>query len=202
MPGPAPRVPFVGLTGGLGAGKSTALAALADLGAATISSDQVVHELLASPEVHEAVVERFGEGVVCNGAVDRAAVAARVFDCQEDRAWLEELLWPRVRERVAAWRSHVEAMETPPPAAVVETPLLFEAGMEATFDRTIAIVAEEALRAERAGARGHDAVEERARRQLSQEEKSQRADFTVRNDGSLDELKLTLCRVLATLERP
>lgn len=196
---PAPRVPFVGLTGGLGAGKSTALAALAELGAATLSTDAVVHELLATDELRTLLVERFGDGVAPNGSIDRAAVAERVFGDPAQREWLEGQLWPRVASRVAAWRAQVEAADPPPPAAVVETPLLFEAGMEAVYDLTLAVVAEESLREERARARGHEAIAERAGRQLSQEEKSQRADFTVRNDGTPDELKSQLSRVLATM---
>jgi dephospho-CoA kinase len=72
--------------------------------------------------------------------------------------------------------------------------------MEGVFDRTIAVVADEAVREERAAARGHASVAERAERQLTQAEKAQKADFTVRNDGSLDELKESLSRVLAKLE--
>ena len=69
--------------------------------------------------------------------------------------------------------------EPPPPALVVEMPLLFEAGIEAAYDATIAVVADEAVRAERAAARGHEAVDERAARQLTQDEKAQRATFVV-----------------------
>src|SRR5437588_296117 len=97
----ATAVPFVGLTGGLGAGKSTALAALARLGAAVISSDAVVHELYREREMRDAVVERFGSEVAPEGQVDRAALARRAFATGEDRAWLEQLLWPRVGARVA-----------------------------------------------------------------------------------------------------
>lgn len=198
----AGRVPFVGLTGGLGAGKSTALATLAELGAETLSADAVVHELLGSAEVRDALVARFGDGVLDGaGAVDRAAVAARVFGEPEDRAWLEGLLWPRVGARIAAWREQLDRATPPPPAAVVEVPLLFEAGMEAVFDHTIAVVADEALRAERADARGHTAVAERAGRQLSQEEKAARADHVVRNDGGIEELRAELSKALATITR-
>ena len=98
--------PFVGLTGGIGAGKSEALAALARLGAATLSTDAVVHELYADPEVRDAVVARWGPDVAPGGVVDRAAVARRAFAAPEERAWLEGLLWPRVGARVAAWRAH------------------------------------------------------------------------------------------------
>ena len=102
-------------------------------------------------------------------------------------------------QRVAEWRREVEALDPPPRAAVVEVPLLFESGMEAGFDATIAVVADEALREERAAARGHAALAERAGRQLTQAEKSQRADFEVRNDGTLEELRETLWQVLAKL---
>jgi dephospho-CoA kinase len=139
---------------------------------------------------------RLGPEVAPNGVVDRAKVAELVFGDDGARGWLEGMLWPRVGERVASWRAEVG----PERVAVVEVPLLFESGMESAFDTTIAVVADEAIRERRAAARGHAAVAERAGRQLTQEEKADRADFTVRNDGSLDELKETLSRILATLD--
>jgi dephospho-CoA kinase len=196
------RVPFVGLTGGLGAGKSEALRALAELGAATLSTDAVVHELLAGEELRAIVVERLGEDVAPGGALDRSLIAERVFGDEEARAWLEGELWPRVGVRVAEWKQEVDALDPPPRAAVVEVPLLFESGMDAAFDATIAVVADEAVRAERAGARGHASVTERTGRQLTQEEKAHRASYEVRNDGSLNELRETLSRVLARLDSP
>jgi dephospho-CoA kinase len=192
-------IPFVGLTGGLGAGKSEALRALADLGAATLSTDAVVHELLASDEVRDVLVQQLGAEVAPDGRVDRTKVAERVFGNDEARVWLEGVLWPRVGERMARWRAGLEEAEDPPRAAVVEVPLLFESGMEPVFDATIAVVADEQLREERAAARGHASVAERAGRQLSQEEKARRADFTVRNDGSLEALIAALSQVLARL---
>jgi dephospho-CoA kinase len=194
------RVPFVGLTGGIAAGKSEALRALERLGAATLSSDEVVHELQTTGEVREALIERFGDAVAPDGQVDRGAVAEVVFGDDEHRKWLEGLLWPRVGERIAAWREEQDRVDPRPRAAVVEVPLLFEAGMEAVFDRTIAVVADEPTRSERAGARGHRGVESRTSRQLSQEEKARRADVVVRNDGSLDDLERELSSALATME--
>jgi dephospho-CoA kinase len=193
-------VPFVGLTGGLGAGKSEALDALRELGAATLSTDTVVHELLATPNLRDLVSSRLGPGVVRDGSLDRSAIAQRVFADEEARRWLEGVLWPRVGERVGAWRAEAESANPTPRAAVVEVPLLFESGMEVIFDRTIAVVADEAVRVERAGRRGHAALAERTGRQLTQEQKAQRADFTVRNDGSLDALRKTLSLVLGKLE--
>jgi dephospho-CoA kinase len=196
----AGRVPFVGLTGGLGAGKSEALRALGELGAATLSSDAVVHDLLQGDELRTLVEARLGPDVVRDGALDRPAIAARVFGDDQARAWLEGELWPRVGQRVASWREEVERAAPAPRAAVVEVPLLFESGMEAVFDRTIAVVADEAVRDERAAARGHASVAERTGRQLTQAEKAEKADFTVHNDGSLGELKESLSHVLGKLE--
>jgi dephospho-CoA kinase len=151
----------------------------------------VVHELLESDDVRAELASRFGTDF----GSDRSLIAERVFGNEADRAWLEGLLWPLVGERVAAWRASLPEDQV----AVVEVPLLFESGMESVFDATIAVIADESLRSARAAARGHAAVDERAGRQLSQAEKAQRADFTVRNDGSLEELRETLSRVLATL---
>ncbi len=197
MSSPVRRVPFIGLTGGLGAGKSEALRTLAELGAATLSTDELAHVVLAAER--DAVVERLGPEVAPGGEIDRSLVAERVFGDEEARGWLEGFLWPRVGARVMEWRAEMEAARPAPPALVVEVPLLFESGMEAIFDRTIAVVAEEGLRERRAGARGHAAVAAREQRQLSQEEKAQRADYTVRNDGTLQELKVVLSRILAKL---
>jgi len=200
MPGVG-QVPFVGLTGGIGSGKSAALTALDELGAATLSADAVVHELLGSDELRDAIVERFGSDVLdSEGLIDRSAVAARVFGQAGERAWLEGLLWPRVGARIVEWRAEVDASEPRPPAAFVEVPLLFESGMESVFDATIAVVADEQLRAERANARGHTAVAERADRQLTQQDKADRAGYVVRNDGTREELKAELSHVLATIK--
>jgi dephospho-CoA kinase len=192
-------VPFVGLTGGMGAGKSTALAALSRLGAAVLSTDAVVHELYESPQMRDAVVARFGSEVAPEGVVDRAELARRAFADEHQRAWLEGLLWPQVGARVAAWLGEVRAQTPPPRAAVVETPLLFEAGMDAIYDATIAVIASEPLRRERAAGRGHAVAEERASRQLSQEEKARRASFVVRNEGSEGELETELSAILDKL---
>ena len=194
-------IPFVGLTGGLGAGKSTALAAFERLGAATLSTDAVVHDLYAGDEVRDAVVDRWGPDMAPGGVVDRSAVAAKAFASDEERRWLEELLWPRVGQRVSKWREEVAARETPPPAAVVETPLLFEAGLEGLYDATVAVVAPEEIRAARAAERGHAAVDERAARQLPQEEKARRATYTVENSGSVADLEARLSDVLSALNR-
>jgi dephospho-CoA kinase len=197
--GPRSGPPFVALTGGIGAGKSEALAALGRLGAATLSADAVVHALYEEPEVRDAVVARWGAEVAPDGAVDRAAVARRAFATPEDRAWLEGFIWPRVRARTAAWRT-AQALRRPAPSAlVVEVPLLFESDGAGLYDATIAVVADEAVRAQRAAARGHAAVDERTARQLSQAEKAARATFVVANSGTREALEQELSDVLAKL---
>ncbi len=192
-------IAFIGLTGGIGAGKSTALDALERLGAAVISTDRVVHDLYEDDLVKGAISDRFGDSVVSSGVVDRGALAGRAFATDKDRAWLEGLLWPLVRERVGAWRQGLEDLSPPPRAAVVEVPLLFEAGMERAYDATIAVIADEDVRAQRAGSRGHQALAERSARQLSQKEKAQRATYVVVNDGTLDDLQSKLSAVLDKL---
>jgi dephospho-CoA kinase len=198
-------VPFVGLTGGMGAGKSTALDALARLGAAVLSTDAVVHELYGREELRAVLVERWGDGVAPGGVVDRAAVAQRAFANAEERAWLEGQLWPLVGAEMMNWleraRSEPAAGGARPRAAVVEVPLLFESGMEAAFDATIAVVSDEELRRERASRRGHALEDERAARQLPQEEKARRATYVVRNDGAPNDLERELSAVLEKLTR-
>jgi dephospho-CoA kinase len=195
---------LIGLTGGMGAGKSTALGALERLGAAVLSTDAVVHELYAGDPLREAVVARWGPDLAPGGVVDRTAIAERAFANDEDREWLERLLWPLVGERISAWLRKVRAArvngEAPPRVAVVEAPLLFEAGMEKLCDATIAVVAAEKLRTVRAGGRAHALIDERVARQLSQEEKARRATFVVRNDGTEEDLERALSEVLEKLE--
>ena len=194
----APLV-FIGLTGGIGAGKSEALAAFARLGAATLSTDAVVHELLDTPEVRALLVERLGASVAPDEHTDRRAVAEVVFERPGEREWLEGLLWPRVRARVADWRAQVEAARPRAGVAVVEVPLLFEAGADYGFDATVAVVADDAVRAARAEARGQAGLEARSARQLTQDEKARRATFVARNDGDLERLERELESVLAKM---
>jgi dephospho-CoA kinase len=156
-----------------------------------------VHELYSDDDVVSAVVGRFGDAIERDGVIDRAALARVAFATASDREWLEGLLWPRVGERMAAWRSSLVPGEVR--AAVVEVPLLFESGMDGAFDATIAVVAAEDLRASRAGARGHEALEERSARQLSQQEKAHRATYVVVNDGTVEELESKLSSMLEML---
>ena len=188
----------IGLTGGIAAGKSEALAAFERLGAATLSSDAVVHELLESEQLQRRLVERWGREVAPPEGVDRAGIGGIVFADPDELAWLESQIHPLVGARTAEW------LRSLPPGsefAVVEVPLLFEGGREDLFDTTVAVVAGEEVRRERAAARGHALVDEREARQLSQQEKAARAEHVVANDGSLEDLERDLSALLAKLRR-
>jgi dephospho-CoA kinase len=143
------------------------------------------------------VVARWGEEVAPDGVVDRAAVARHAFVNDDERGFLESLIWPRVGQRIVEWREAETARD--PAALVIEVPLLFESGMDHGFDATIAVVADETVRRERAAARGHQSVDERTARQLTQEEKAERATYVVANSGTIEELESRLSDVLAKL---
>ena len=189
---------LIGLTGGIAAGKSEALRILGELGAETLSTDAVVHELLDGDEVRGELVERWGPEVVEGGRVDRSKLAGIVFEDPEELAWLVALLHPLVGRHVAAWR---EEMQTGGGGgiAVVEVPLLFEGSMAEIFDATVAVVADDELRRRRAETRGTDALEGRSARQLSQDEKAARATFVITNHGSLEQLEADLRALLGDL---
>lgn len=188
----------VGLTGGIAAGKSEALAAFGRLGAATLSADAVVHELLDAEPLRGRLVERWGEGVAPGGRVDRGRIGAIVFADPEQIGWLEQQVHPLVRERMAAWLVSLPAGTE---FAVVEVPLLFESELAGVFDTTVAVVTSDEVRRQRAEARGHALVGEREARQLSQEEKAERAEHAIGNDGSVEDLERALSALLAKLRR-
>ena len=188
----------VAITGGIGAGKSEALAAFARHGAATVSSDEIVHELLRREEVREAIVERFGNGVVApNGQLDRDAVATIVFNDRSQLEWLENLLHPLVTMEYIQWREQLADLRQPPRVCVTEIPLLYEVGAEERFDKIVVITAPEGERR----ARSRADADQRERRFLPDEEKVARADYAYENTGSLTELDRFVGSVMDDLTR-
>jgi len=184
---------FVGLTGGIAAGKSEALAAFERLGAATLSTDQVTHELLDAPPVRAALNDRWGAEVAPGGGVDRNRVGEIVFSDPVELAFLESVLHPRVGVHVLQWR---ENLAPDVELAVVEVPLLFEAAMEDAFDATVAVVASDEIRDGRLRERGQPGLEGREGRQLDQAEKERRADHVIRNEGSISDLEAGVREVI------
>lgn len=188
----------IGLTGGIAAGKSEALKAFARLGAATLSSDAVVHELLESEPLRGRLVERWGREVVSDDGVNRAKIGEIVFADPAQLTWLEQQVHPLVQQRTAEW---LTSLPEETDVAVVEVPLLFEAGGAKAFDATVAVVTADEVRRERAAARGHALVDEREARQLTQMEKAELADYMVENDGTVEDLERALSALLAKLGR-
>jgi dephospho-CoA kinase len=176
---------FVGLTGGIGAGKSETLAAFERHGAAVLSTDRVAHDILDDEQVRDALIDRWGDQVASDGEVDRDKVGEIVFGDRDELAWLESVTHPRVGAHVAEWR---QSLEPDVDLAVVEVPLLFEAAMEDAFDTTVAVIADDEIRDARLRERGQAGLEGREERQLDQTEKEHRADHVIRNDASLEEL--------------
>ena len=201
MEGPPDNRPatFTGLTGSVAAGKSEALEAFGRVGAATLSTDLVVHDLLESPDVVATLVERWGDEVAPSGRIDRSQVGSIVFERPEELAWLEKALHPRVAEAVAQWR---DSLPSAVAVAVVEVPLLFEVGMESVFDATICVSADDRTRKSRAGDRGTALLDGRTDRQLPQEEKMARATYVIENDGTLKELETAVAALYDELASP
>ncbi len=186
----------VAITGGIGAGKSEALAAFGRHGAATVSSDEIVHHLLRRDDVKERVVERMGHGVVApDGEIDRGALATTVFNDRDALTWLEQLLHPLVSQEYLTWREALGELPDAPKVAVTEVPLLFEVGGEKRFDKVVVITAPTKLRR----ARSAVAVNERESRLLPDAEKVKRADYAYVNTGSIEELDAFVASVMREL---
>jgi dephospho-CoA kinase len=186
----------VAITGGIGAGKSEALRAFARHGAATVSSDEIVHHLLLRGEVRRAIVGRMGNGVLGpDGEIDRGALATVVFNDREALAWLEELLHPLVAVEYLKWRDDLAELPNAPTVCVTEVPLLYETGGDARFDKVVVITAPTKLRRMRSDL----ATTERERRLIPDREKVERADWSFTNLGSLEELDAFVASVMDDL---
>jgi dephospho-CoA kinase len=196
-PRSVPRPVAVAITGGIGAGKSEALYAFQKAGAATVSSDEIVHHLLRSdPEVKEAIVGELGEGVLDDeGVIDRARVAQIVFGDRAKLDFLEQLLHPRVVAEYLTWREQLGELPSPPAVIVTEVPLLYESGGETRFDKVIVITAPSKLREQRRRV----AKDDRDQRLLPDKEKVKRADFAYVNTGTLEELDEWVAEVMREL---
>lgn len=179
---------IVGLTGGMGSGKSTAAALFVEHGFRRLDADQVIRdELYRSSEVIALVQQQFGPGVLDgDGQIVRQRVADIVFRDDKALAWLEGVLHPRLNEH---WRRLFAASRGT--RFIVEVPLLFEKGMENWFDFTVCVNIDSSLQLRRLEQRGvpPGSARERLAKQLPLERKCELADFVLLNDGSLDFLR-------------
>jgi dephospho-CoA kinase len=195
------HIPLLGLTGGIGSGKSTALAYLHELGAATISSDDIVHGLYSTADVVDRIREHFGDAVVDGaGGIIRPALAGIVFSDQDELRWLEDLLHPFVRAAVADWID-AQRLARPRPALIaVEVPLLFETGFDERFDHIMLITAPDDVRRRRLAAKLTDSEFLRRRvQQLPEEEKIARSDFVFDNTGPRKALREFVGQTVASI---
>jgi dephospho-CoA kinase len=194
----AARPVAVAITGGIGAGKSTALDAFRARGAATVSSDEIVHHLLAADEaVRDALVERLGPEVLGeDGRPDRPRIADAVFGDPKQLAWLEALLHPLVSREYLTWREQLAQLDDPPRVCVTEVPLLYEVGAQDRFDKVIVITAPKALREQRRRV----ARDDRDARLLPDREKVRRADYHYVNTGTFEDMFEWVGGVMAELE--
>jgi dephospho-CoA kinase len=187
----------VAITGGIGAGKSATLGAFRAYGAATVSSDEIVHQLLATDDgVRDALVERFGEEILGDdGRPDRAAVARTVFRDPDRLTFLESVLHPLVSREYLQWREQLAVLEDPPRVCVTEVPLLYEVGAEERFDRVVVVTAPRQLREQRRRV----PLDNRDVRLLDDREKAARADFHYVNTGTFAELEAWVGAVMEQL---
>jgi dephospho-CoA kinase len=150
-----------------------------------VSSDEIVHHLLRRPDVRDAIVERMGNGIVApDGEIDRGALATVVFNDREALAWLEEALHPLVAAEYLQWREQLAALPDAPAVCVTEVPLLYETGGDARFDKVVVITAPTKLRR----ARSEVATDDRESRLIDDREKVERADYSYKNIGTVEEL--------------
>lgn len=191
---------MLGLTGGMGCGKSTAARFFSQTGFRSIDVDTIVHDLLAhNTEVQEAIAERFGPAIGGgDGAVDRRALGARVFSDPEALQWLEQLLHPRVGR---LWREEVARDRESD--WVVQIPLLFEKKLEESFNFTVCVGASSLVQHRRLQQRGlsDEEITRRLSRQLPLEDKTARSDFFLSNDGSLSFLRSQVVHLSHQLHR-
>jgi dephospho-CoA kinase len=187
MPAKPSRPPLIGLTGTIGAGKSTALAAFARHGCAVLDADAVVHDLYRRADVRDTVAAKLGAGVLGgDGTIDRAAVARSIFGDDELRAWLEGYIHPLVREAGRTWRAAAAAADPPPRALVEEVQLLFEGDHREAYDRVLVVTASPSIRRGRLTGRGPlERLEEREARLMPEAEKLALADDVLVNDGDV-----------------
>ncbi|MEJ2669140.1 MAG: dephospho-CoA kinase [Gammaproteobacteria bacterium] len=178
---------IVGLTGGIGSGKSAAASRFIHNGILVVDADEVAHDIHAQPAVLEAIAAHFGpEAITTDGVLNRRYLRQRVFDHDADRQWLEALLHPKIRERMQQ-----ELAQASSPYAILSAPLLLENGLDTHTNRILVIDALESQQLERAAARDHtspEAIASIIAKQISRTDRLARADDVIDNSGQLSEL--------------
>lgn len=192
---------MIGVTGGIGAGKSTVVDAFARRGAVVFSADGAVHRLYGTDDVRDAVVARWGDRVLddVTKSVDRSRIADIVFHDEAELRWLEGLLHPLVAREWLRFVHEQGERDDLPLALVAEVPLLFEAGLKDRYGTTVLVTAPLDVRLARVGerARGSSHAKQRAAQQMGDDEKRSLADFEFVNDGHVSDIDAFVDEVLA-----
>jgi len=179
----------LGVTGGLGAGKSTACQRFKENGAVIFDADSVAKEILqTTQDVQDRITEEFGADVVKDGRVDTRKLASQAFSNEENQSILNNIVHPYVIE---AFEKRREELEKKVGLLVVDAPLIFESGFDSHLDHTLLIFASLKMRIARALRRGNLTREEILRRmdlQMPEEDKRDLASFVIENNGSIEEL--------------
>lgn len=188
---------LIGLTGGVGSGKSTVAAMLRDLGAAVVDADEAAHAVYEpGTSGFEAVIREFGAGYVHKGRIDRGQLGELVFHDDEARRRLNAIVHPLVREWMAD--RTVEAVERGAPAVVQDVPLLYESGLQGLYEAVMVVYAPEEMQVRRL-VDGRGFTEERARAmiasQMSIDEKRKLAHHVIDNSGTREETRSQVERI-------
>jgi dephospho-CoA kinase len=198
--------PFrVGLTGGIGAGKSLVLKFLAKKRIPVIQTDSIGHQLLGQKMIQRIILKKFGKSVFGkNDVISRKKLAGRIFSDPPKLRKLNALLHPAIRKKVTEWVLKVSRTSKPPILVVVEVPLLFETGYHRDFDGCLCVSAPLVLRRKRLMKRGWNLQEIRRREkfQWSQSRKNRMADWAIFNRGSQKDLKYAVNRWIKKVEQP
>jgi len=191
-PLPTPKPLKIGLTGGIGAGKSAVLALLRQRGTPVLQTDEVARRLLESPAIHKRIVGRFGKGVLGrDGKIERSQLAALAFSNPRNQQALNRILHPAVRQEVSRWIQKQKKGTAVGRVVVVEVPLLFERGYYHFFDGVLSVSASNPVRHKRLLKRGWEwpEIRRRDRLQWPQARKNKMADWVMTNNGNKSDLK-------------
>ena len=202
---PSPKRPLrIGLTGGIGAGKSSVLELLEKKDVPVLQADRLGHDLLRERAVLREIKKYFGAGVFDEkGGVDRGKLGLEIFADPRKKKFLDGLLHPLVRRRTAQWVARQSKRKPRPPFVVVEVPLLFENGFHRWFDRALSVSAPGRVRRRRLRARGWSQGEigRREASQWPQKRKNQKADWVLFNSGTKGKLRYTVQRWLGQVRK-
>lgn len=192
---------IVGIVGGIASGKTCAAQLFREHGAVVLDADKIGHQVLRETEIRKAAEKRWGKGIIdAEGQIDRKHLAKLVFGNKEELAFLEKLTHPHIREQILA---EIDGLrQSGVYAVILDAALLLEAGWQSMCEKIVFIETSPENREKRADDRGWTKEEliQRESQQLSLEKKRALADYTIRNNGSMEDLRQEICLVWDSLQ--